>query len=204
MKKVLCFLILSGILMAFDMNAQKVLLYIEDGSSNLQYMLVHEAGMMKSILENSGFKVDVATIDGSVLKTDSTTLTPDMKLSDVKISDYVGFIMPCMATEDTVITQTETDFVKTALKENKPIAAQLGAIMILAKAGVLEGKRFAIAKEMKDSPAFANAYYSGEGIVQDGNIVTSGICPNLARVTNQKDGTEVLTKTLVAMIKEKK
>lgn len=204
MKKVLCFLILSGILMAFDMNAQKVLLYIEDGSSNLQYMLVHEAGMMKSILENSGFKVDVATIDGSVLKTDSTTLTPDMKLSDVKISDYVGFIMPCMATEDTVITQTETDFVKTALKENKPIAAQLGAIMILAKAGVLEGKRFAIAKEMKDSPAFANAYYSGEGIVRDGNIVTSGICPNLARVTNQKDGTEVLTKTLVAMIKEKK
>jgi putative intracellular protease/amidase len=195
---------LSGILMSFDKDAPKVLLYIENGSSNLQYMLQHEVGVMKDILEKSGFNVEVATIDGLMLKTDSMSLQPDMKLSDVKVIDYVGFIMPCMAAEDTTVTQTEIDFVRNVMKENKPIAAQLGAVLILAKAGALDGKKYAVAEEIKNFKGFSKGQYSGEGVVKDGNLITSGVCPNYAREAKKKDGTAELTNTLVAVIKDNK
>jgi hypothetical protein len=34
---------------------------------------------------------------------------------------------------------------------------------------------------------------SGRGFVQDGNIMTSGTCPMMARMTGHKDGTAELT-----------
>jgi protease I len=159
---------------------------------------------MKEILEHSGFKVSIATITGEILKTDSVTVKPDLRLSEVKIKDYAGFMMPCMATNDTIVTSEEKNFVKTVSEMGKPLAAQTGAIFILAKAGILDGKKYAIFEDPGNEPVFKNAIYSGNGIVKDGNIITSGICPWMAKVSGQKDGTAELTNTLVAVIKEKK
>jgi putative intracellular protease/amidase len=126
-------------------------------------------------------------------------------LSEVNINDYAGFIMPCMATNDTIVTSGEKSFVKKVVNEGKPIAAQNGAVLILAKAGVLNGKKYAVMKtDMGDSfPEFKNGIYSGIGVVRDGNIITSGTCPMMAKETGNKDGTEELTQKLVQAIKAK-
>ena len=203
MKKLFCLFLLSGFLSSFSTDAPRVLIYLQDNSAELQYMFIHEVGQMREILENSGFQVSIATLNGEIMKTDSVTVKPDLKLSDVNIKEYAGFMMPCMATNDTIVTAEEKNFVKTVSEQGKPLAAQLGAVWILAKAGVLDGKKYAIFEDPGNETVFKNATYSGNGVVKDGNIITSGICPWMAKMSGQKDGTAELANTIVSVIKEK-
>jgi putative intracellular protease/amidase len=203
MKRLLCFFLLCSILVSFDKDAPKVLLYIQDGSMGLEYMLIHEVGKMKQILKQAGFKVTTATMSGEVLKTDSVTIKPDLKLSEVKIDNYAGFIIPCMAVGDTIVTSEEINFVKRVVNEGKPLAAQLGGVYILAKAGILIGKKYALIDDASMSPTFKSGIYSGRGVVQDGIIITSGVCPAMAKEKGYQDGTEMLTQTLIDAIKTK-
>lgn len=207
MKRVFLTVFLISMLVSCKESIPKVLLFIEDNSTDLGYMLTHEVGKMSELLKQSGFEVTIATISGEVLKTDSITVTPNIKLSEVNTNEYSGFIMPCMATQDTIVTSGEINFVKKVINEGKPIAAQTGGVLILAKAGVLNGKKFAYPKNDYDSPdmftEFKSGIYSGSGVVQDGNIITSGICPMTAKVTGAHDGTAELTQKLIQEIKTK-
>jgi putative intracellular protease/amidase len=207
MKRLFSLLLLCGILVSFAKDAPKVLLYMEGESMQLQYMLTHEVGKMEQILKQAGFEVVTATMSGEVLKTDSVTVKPDLKLSEVNVNNYAGFIMPCMAVGDTIVTLDEINFVKKVVKAGKPIAEQFGAVLILGKADVLKGKKFAFLDEKDENvnmfPAFKNGIYSGKGIVQDGNIITSGVCPWMAKEKGYKDGTDELTRTLINVIKAK-
>ena len=203
-----CVIFITGcmsILISCKREVPKVLLFIEDNSVDLGYMLTHEVGKMSELLKQSGFEVTIATITGEVLKADSINVTPNIKLSEVNINEYSGFIMPCMATNDTIVTSGEINFVKEVVNEGKPIAAQTGAVFILAKAGVLNGKKFAFPKNDMDNPdmypEFKSGIYSGSGVVQDGNIITSGICPMMAKLTGGQDGTAELTQKLIQEIK---
>lgn len=207
MKRLFCLFLLSSILVSFDKDAPKILLYMEGESMQLQYMLIHEVGKMKGILKQAGFEVITATLSGEILKTDSVTLKPDLKLSEVNVNNYAGFIMPCMAVGDTIVSSDEINFVKKVVKAGKPIAAQLGAVLILGKAGVLKGKKFAFLDEKDENvnmyPVFKSGIYSGKGVVKDGNIITSGVCPWMAKEKGYKDGTDELTRTLINVIKAK-
>lgn len=207
MKRLFLMFFLISILISCKKEVPKVLLFIEDNSDQLGYMLTHEVGKMSELLKHSGFEVTTATLSGEILKADSITVTPDLKLSEVNINDYAGFIMPCMAPRDSIVTSGEINFVKQVVNEGKPIAAQLGAVLILAKAGVLNGKKFAWAEEKDENinmyPEFKSGIYSGRGVVQDGNIMTSGTCPMMAKMTGHKDGTVELTQDLVDAIKAK-
>jgi putative intracellular protease/amidase len=170
---------------------------------DLEYMLIHEVGKMKQVLKQAGFEVTTATISGEVLKTDSVTIKPDLKLSEVNLDNYAGFIIPCMAVGDTVVTSEEINFVKKVVNEGKPLAAQLGGVFILAKAGILNGKKYALIDDASMSPTFKNGIYSGRGVLKDGIIITSGVCPDMARERGYQDGTEMLTQTLIEAIKAK-
>jgi hypothetical protein len=44
--------------------------------------------------------------------------------------------------------------------------------------------------------------YSGTGVVKDGNIITSGVCPYLEKLYGFEDGTELLTESLIIAISE--
>lgn len=205
MKRVFILAILFSILVSCNKKAPNVLLFIEDGSSQLGYMLTHEVGKMIEILKKSGFEVTTATISGEILKTDSITLQPDLKLGEVNVDNYAGFILPCMAAIDTLVTSEEIAFVKKVVDDGKPIAAQLGAVLILAKAGVLNGKKFTYMDEetenIKMFPDFRSGIYCGRGVVQDGTIITSGTCPWMAKSKGYKDGTSELTNAFVDVIK---
>ena len=202
MKRLFCFLVLCSIIFSCT-RTSKVLLFIKDGSIQPVYMLTKEVGAMKQILEQAGMKVIVATVSGKVIKKDSVTVTPDIRLSEAKTEDYAGFIFPCMAS-DTIQPEAVT-LVKKAVGEGKPIAAQLSSVLILAKAGVLNGKKFAFAEEKDINanmyPEFNGGIFSGEGVVRDGIIITSGVCPWMSKMTGHKDGTAELTRVLIGVIK---
>ena len=54
---------------------------------------------------------------------------------------------------------------------------------------------------LETNPELEDGIYSGNGVVKDGNIMTSGICPYIAREQGPKDGTEALTQALIAEMK---
>jgi len=112
-----------------------------------------------------------------------------------------------MAPYDTLVSSTEIIFVGKVMKEGKPIAAQTGAVMILAKAGALNGKKYAFPNDNMTNPAMFPAFrlgnYSGNGVVQDSNIITSGVCPMHAKMTGSQDGTVALTQALIREIERK-
>ena len=67
-------------------QAAKALLIVpEDSSADLEYMLTMEVGVMQNLLEEAGIDVDVATASGEPLVAEVTTLTPDLKFSDVLV-----------------------------------------------------------------------------------------------------------------------
>ena len=208
MKRLFILLLLTTVFTSCVKDTPKVLLYIRgDGlkSYDLELMLTKEVAVMKEILEQSGFEVAVATVSGELIVADSTSLKPDLKLDEVNIADYAGFILPCMADSGSVAPEAVT-MVRKAAAEGKPVAAQLIPVAkVLAEAGLLIGKKYAFADEENVNastfPVLKSGVYSGTGIVEDGNIITSGVCPFLARMRGRQDGTPELTQTLIEAIR---
>ena len=194
---VMAFMSISGL---HSQESNKVLLIIRDGSEDLEFMLKKEVKIMKETIEKAGFKVEIATLSGEPISVGSLNLKPDLKISDVSVLDYEGFILPCMAVNDRVVQPPEEIVTLIKEVEVKPVAAQLGSIRILAKAGLLRDKKYASAIEFSD-PYFENSTLIGAGVVRDGNIITSGICPFMARQDEIEDGTEELAIALVKAIK---
>ena len=192
---ILGLVLVLGISLHAKGNKEKVLLFIRHGSSaDIEYMVQQEVGVMMRMLEEAGFKVIVATDSGEPIKdliTKSKLLKPDLKLADVRINDYVGIIMPCMAKgRYSQPTPEEISLVKEALAQGKPIAAQRWASSILGEAGVLEDKKCAL------------PFGEFEGVIQDGNIITSSYCPYAARYYGTDDGTPELTKLFIETLKD--
>jgi putative intracellular protease/amidase len=208
MKRLLIAITISTFMLSFAyaQNVPKVLLFMRNAqkSGDLEYMLKKEVGVMKDTLEKYGYKVIVATLDGSSFTAGSTTVKADIKLADAKVAEYAGFILPCLAVPSypapPEVSPDAITLVKNAASAGKPVAAQTGSLWTLAEAGLLKGKKYAYAFEEK-SPYFAGATFAGTGVVRDGLIITSGICPYMALKTNDKDGTEPLARAIVEAMK---
>jgi putative intracellular protease/amidase len=191
----LCLLLVGQSLVAESRG--KVLMILRFGDQETaDYMLIKEFGVMKTTLEDAGFTVVVATVTGLPVQGRTVSVKPDLKLSEVQAADYQGFILPCMISFE--IPPQSIEIVKEALAQGKPIAAQNMAVVILGKAGALKGKHFAIGTGFV--PYVKDGTYDGIGVVQDGNIVTSGTCPEEALQLRKPDGTLELTKEFIALM----
>jgi putative intracellular protease/amidase len=136
----------------------------------------------------------------------------DLSLSERQLEDYVGIIMPCMAVGSfpgPPVSAEAMAIVKKAVDQGKPVAAEANASILLAEAGLLKGKRYALWRDPLDAargttdPRYEGGIYSGDGVVQDGSIITSGLCPSLAREFGRESGTAQLTQTFIAAIGSK-
>jgi putative intracellular protease/amidase len=178
---------------------RKVLLIVREASAEMELMLTKEVNKMARMLEDAGFQVKVATVSGQPLVGASTTLAPDLRLEDVRVEDYVGFMVPCMAAGNTEaslqVPPEALQVVKEAAVQGKPLAAQLSGVIILDSAGVLEGKQFAIRYDMR--LRVHGGTFSGDGVVQDGNITTSGSCPYTEKYGGNPDTTVELTQKFI-------
>ena len=178
----------------------KVLMLLRVGDQGLiDLMLAKEVTVMKTALSASGFTMVIATTTGDAIKGSTTSLRPDAKVASIRLADYKGLILPCMAAGGTPIPSEFVAFVKQAAALGKPIAAQNNAVEILGQAGVLKGKRFAIEQDL--SATVPGGTFAGIGVVQDGNIVTSGTCPFMAQELSKPDGTGELTRKLIALMR---
>ena len=209
MKRLLIAMVLCTHILSYAQNTPKVLLFMRNAQSSgdLEYMLKKEVGVMKDTLEKSGYKVVIATLDGKSFAAGSTTVKADIRLAEANVADYAGFILPCLAVPSypapPEVSPEAIALVKEAMSAGKPVAAQTGSLWTLAKAGLLKEKKYAYAFEEK-SPHFAGATFAGTGVVKDGLVITSGVCPYMALKAKMNDCTEQLALALVAAIKDKK
>jgi putative intracellular protease/amidase len=208
MRKLLpLFIIISiALMMPMRVGCQqkgKVLLLAREHSSDMEFMLTQEVKVMIELIEAAGFQVIVANSTGRAIVTRSITLTANCRYSDVDLRDYVGIIVPCMAEGFTFDAERKeaTEIVKQAVALGKPVAAQTGGVIILSEAGVLDGKQFAMRPDKLEY--VKNGIYMGSGVIRDGNIITSGICPYTPIETKElykPDGTKELTLQFIQMI----
>lgn len=132
---------------AFGQSARKVLMIPREGySMDLDLMLKMDVGVMTILLKKAGFQVDVGTDSGQDILGPTEKIEKVMRLSEIKLDDYVGIIMSCMAVgmyPGPPVSPQTVALVKRALAEGKPVAATANSSIILAEAGVLKGKRYA-------------------------------------------------------------
>ena len=202
--------IVAGGTLAFAQGGSKVLLIPREGSSlDLDLMIKMEVGVMTLLLKNAGFEVDMATTSGQPILGPTQKLDKIMRLADVKLNNYKGIILACMAVGSfpgAPVSQETVALVKQALAEGKPVAANSNSSITLADAGFLKGKKFAFSRDplkatevfKTTDSRFADAIYSGPGVVQDGKIITSGVCPYIEARWGMENVTVKLTKTFIA------
>ncbi len=206
---VLAVLVLVGLgisnISTLEGQDSRVLMVVKDGPSlDLELMLTEEVGVMRNMLEATGSQVVVASPSGEPLVAGEVTLIPDIRLADAEMVDYVGIILPCMAVDEEPSLPAVEALVREAVVAGKPVAAQTGSVVTLARAGVLMGREYAYVEEwIGNVPEFEGLTYGGEGIVHDGDIITSGVCPYAAREQGLEDGTQALTGAFITHLWEK-
>lgn len=197
--------ILAGILsfstQAFGQSGSKVLMIPREGfSSDLDLMIKMEVGVMTILLKNAGYDVDIATTSRQNILGPTQKIEKVKRLSEIKLGNYAGVIMPCMAVgmfPGPPVSSDAVMIVKKAASDGKPVAAAAKSSIILAEAGLLKGKKYAFFQDPlvatklipRTDPRFEGAIYSGSGVVEDGKIITSGVCPNLQRMFGKQEGT---------------
>lgn len=167
-----------------------ILLISRENSRNPELMLTKEIKVMVNLLKQAGYGVKVSAPSEREIAGTTTTLKPDLKNSEVKVADYAGFILPCMAQPNKAIGVAPEfiQLVKQIAATGKPIAAEMSAIDILRAAGVAEGKNLA-------------AQNSRPPVVQDGNFVTNMLCPYMAVEMGEKDAVADLMKQFIELLK---
>ena len=196
----------------YGQGAKKVLMIPREGfSTDLDLMIKMEVGVMTILLKRAGFEWDIATTSGQPILGPTQKIEKVARLSEIKLDNYVGVIMPCMAVgmfPGPPVSPETVAIVKKSLSDGKPVAAAANASIILAEAGLLKGKKYTFATDplkptgqwTRTDLRFEGAIYSGPGVIQDGKIITSGICPNLERVLAMPNGTIELTHKFIALL----
>jgi len=197
----------------YGQSAKKVLMIPREGySADLDLMIKMEVGVMRLLLKNAGLAVDVATTSGLPIVGPNEKITDIKQLRNININDYAGVIIPCMAVGGAMqpypaVAPEVIAIVKKALSDGKPVAANGNAPATLAEAGVLKGKKYSFVRDpLKPTqtapafPAFQDAIYGGSGLVQDGLILTSGVCPTLEKVLGMENGTVKLTNAFIVAV----
>jgi putative intracellular protease/amidase len=184
-------------------ESAKVFMFVREGSRDFDLMLEKEVGVMRHMLEQAGYTVDIATATGKAMSGDSMILMPTVALGDVVISDYVGVILPCMAPAEGFSVPAIVDvIVEQAVAAGIPIAAARGSVVTLARAGGLEGRRYSFPRDASDRPEFAGSIYEGVTVTGFEGMATSAICPLAARESGKRDGTAGLTRVFIESLPE--
>ena len=184
----------------------KVLLVIRNqqaaAADALGFVVEKEAGTITVMLQKAGYQVDIASPTGQRWGTSAAGLQPNRKLADVRVADYKAIVIPCLAIESTDVHPDLASVIKAAAAGGTLLASQTGGVTMVAKTGVLAGKKYATIDVTEAPEQFMKGIYAGAGIVKDGTIITSGICPWMAHTfPGMQDGTQKMMETVIAELK---
>lgn len=128
----------------------------------------------KELLEAKGVEVKVASLTReTAIGMYGTKVTPDISMKNAKATDYdaivfVGGNGAAALADDPQALALAIE----AKKHDKIIGAICIAPVILAKAGILEGKKATVSASGKNELINAGATYTGKGVEVDGKVVT--------------------------------
>jgi putative intracellular protease/amidase len=205
----------GGTAEAFGQGKPKVLLILREGfSQDVDLMIKKEVGVMTHLLRTAGFEVDMATTSGLPIVGPTQKLDRLMRLIDVDLNNYKGIILAGMAVGNfpgPPVSVEAIVLIRKALSEGKPVAANADSGTILAAAAILCGKKYSFVVDPINPPEgvpekdvrFEGGIYSGRGVVVDGNVITSGVCPYMEREYGWKDQTGLLTQALIDTLRSK-
>ena len=178
----------------------KVLIIVREASMDMNYAISHEVNPMIKMLADAGYQAEVATETGTALGTGTSVLKPNTKLSDVDVDQYVGLIIPCAVNAEPFSAPNfSMEIAKKMYAKGLPIAAQQSGVEVFARAGLLDGKRYASAEVTAPKGTWVS-----KGVVQDGQIITSTNCPWYARMSGGKDDTAELMTRYIEMLRSSK
>lgn len=102
-----------------------------------------EYSVPKHIIEAAGISVvTVSDHEGTAIAKDNSSTTVDMAIDQMNIADYDGIvIVGGPGAMDHLNTQQMHDIINAAIKSRKVVGAICVSTRILAKAGILDGKR---------------------------------------------------------------
>jgi len=131
-------------------------------------------------LKNAGATVEIVSLKSGEIKAMkdhewSNSVKVDRTVSDAKVSDYDGLLLPGgVLNPDTVRgDENAVQFVKDFFTENKPVAAICHGPQTLIDAEVVEGKKMTSFKAISKDLQNAGANWVDEEVVTDGNLTTS-------------------------------
>ncbi len=150
-------------------TGKKVLMVIPQSDfQDKEYSTVHDA------LTQAGCQVVVATRDhAAAIGVSGTSVTPDALMSDVKVSDYKAVVfIGGPGAENLYNLESARNIAIEAVRENRVLSAICLAPVILARAGVLEGKRATVYCSASRELTKNGAEYTGASVEVDGRIIT--------------------------------
>lgn len=124
-----------------------------------------------------GEKIDfLASENKEYYSEEGLRVLPAKVLSDVRITDYSGIILPGSVNPLPALYDDRLiDFLKSGIHANVVFAAISSAPLLLAKAGILKGRKFTAGFFMQMTEVFSfieKENFVHKGIVQDGNVIT--------------------------------
>lgn len=152
------------------MKHRHVLVPLAQGCEELEAVTVID------LLRRANIKVTTAGLDNyDVRASRNVTLIPDVTLDMVANKDFSMIVLPggLPGADNLANDERLMRMIKRMHKEGKLIAAICAAPAVLAKAGVLAGKRATSYPGTLDKMDLPDVTVTQEPIVQDGNVITS-------------------------------
>ena len=139
-----------------------------------------------AVFESKGLEVDVvSTQKGECVGMLGNKITVDKTIYDVDANDYVAIVIVGGIGSKQYLWNNERllELVKEFYSQNKVVSAICLSPVVLARAGVLKGKKATVypAPEAIEELKKAGAIYEDRGIVVDGNVITAK-SPDYARL----------------------
>jgi len=132
-----------------------------------------EYSWVNTTLTNAGYDVTVTTPSGHDARSGDVAVRAEVQLAEADPADYVALVLiggPGVAAhfDDTTLQNC----VRSAVELDKVVGAICLAPVVLARAGVLQGKRATVWKDQRDELERAGALLQDQPVVVDGRIVT--------------------------------
>ena len=167
-------------------SGPKVLIIIRSYySEDMPNITDNELGVMIDMLDDAGLGIRIASHAYDPYESETRTITPDLLVGDVDMTDFDALIIPCLAAGVKPLSEGITGLVKQCYKQEKAIAAQHGANVTLSRDDLITIEQL-----------------NSREVVQNGKIITSGCCPTRAEYSGCEDGTRELIEKLIATLNE--
>ena len=141
----------------------------------------------KEILESAGIDVTVASITtGAATGMLGMKVTPDLAVKDAKVDDYDAIVVIGGAGSPELANHKEVlDLLVDAESAGKVIGSICMGPTVLAKAGILKGKKCTVFSSGADAVKAGGAVYTSQDVVVDGKLVTA-TGPEVAKAFGKK------------------